>query len=412
MPNEKPPAKPAPKPRAKAKAKPQAQPEAKPQARRRYQILAMDGGPSTPNYLRWLREIERERPGFLASVDMFTGTSDGAWAALYLASRPRNERGDHAIAACIDFNQRVVKTLTPGLRGIARLMAERQSAVDNDAVMQFLTDSYGKGSTGKPITLQELHSDVAIIAFRIRATTLAPSARVYHNLGRYTFGNVELQGTYANSSDAQSIAPDASTLDADASTNLHQEAAEVALRSGSFPVMMPIRAGYIDGGMFANNPSMAAVAQVLAYRTPLGLNGLEDVTVMSVGSDQSQLGGQDDNIAFSTKKNLSWGWMQWMLQPRMPLLLLDTMMTASGRGIAFQAHQMLGAQHLRLALPCPGSFGRDFISLIDGHADSLFTAAEQQARNWVNPGITNFFDPDFQSTLGWIDERWSVTQAD
>jgi hypothetical protein len=384
----------------------------KPKARRRYQILAMDGGPSTPNYLRWLREIERERPGFLASVDMFTGTSDGAWAALYLASRPRNERGDHAIAACIDFNQRVVKTLTPGLLGIARLMGGRQCAVDNGAVLQFLTDSYGHGSKGKPITLQELHADVAIIAFRIRATTLAPSARVYHNLGRYTFGDSQLEGTYVNSDDAQSIAPDASTLDANAGTNLHQDAAEVALRSGSFPVMMPIRSGYIDGGMFANNPSMAAVAQVLAYREPMGLTGLEDVTVMSLGSDQSQLGGQDDNIAFSNKKNPPWGWMQWMLQPRMPLLLLDTMMTASGRGIAFQAHQMLGAQHLRLALPCPGSFGRDFISLIDGHAESLFIDAEQQARRWVRPGDTDFFDPDFESTLGWIDERWSLQRSD
>ncbi|MEY3013719.1 MAG: hypothetical protein RIT45_2454, partial [Pseudomonadota bacterium] len=86
-----------------------------------YRILSFDGGPSTVDYLRQLRVIEHNRPGFLDRVDFFAGTSDGAWSALFLASRPAGTSGIDALDLAIAFNRRVVGSLELGIFGLWRL---------------------------------------------------------------------------------------------------------------------------------------------------------------------------------------------------------------------------------------------------------------------------------------------------
>jgi hypothetical protein len=65
--------------------------------------------------------IEHNRPGFLDCVDFVAGTSDGAWSALFLASRPAGTSGIDALDLAIAFNRRVVGSLELGIFGLWRL---------------------------------------------------------------------------------------------------------------------------------------------------------------------------------------------------------------------------------------------------------------------------------------------------
>ncbi|MEO5726220.1 MAG: hypothetical protein ABI134_36510, partial [Byssovorax sp.] len=70
-------------------------------------ILSIDGGVSASLHARVLRQIEEARPGFLAATDLFAGTSDGAFAALYLASRQSAGGGAaesaRALGECVEM---------------------------------------------------------------------------------------------------------------------------------------------------------------------------------------------------------------------------------------------------------------------------------------------------------------------
>ncbi|HMY18935.1 MAG TPA: hypothetical protein PKA58_21560, partial [Polyangium sp.] len=58
-----------------------------PDSQETFTILSIDGGPAAPVQVRMLRKVEERYPGFLASTDMFAGTSDGAMVGMFLASR-------------------------------------------------------------------------------------------------------------------------------------------------------------------------------------------------------------------------------------------------------------------------------------------------------------------------------------
>ena len=362
---------------------------------RTYRILSLDGGPAAPSYLRMLRHIERARPGFLDSVDMFAGTSDGAWAAVFLASRPKDMPALEMLDAVIAFNERVVGALRPGVVGVARLMSGMRSAIKNDRIFAELTQACGLGASGEPIKLGELNRDVVLVTFRVRTGTNKPGAHIYHNLGRERPGHK----TQPWMGDAEDL------------RNLDVSAAEIALRSGSVPIMMPVRDGHVDGGVFANNPAMCALSQVLRHRKLRDVEGPEDVVLLSCGSDQASTGGADANDLFFSRHDVSWGWIAWLFSPRSPMLLLETIISAGGRGVAFQTRQFLQERFLRLALPGALGTGEELLRLLDGRSGRIFTAAEKQAEEWAagRGGIT--FRPDFHATSSWLKDHWEDAGA-
>ena len=65
----------------------------------------MDGGIATALNLRLLRHLESRRPGFLSRTELFAGPSDGALAAMFLASRmgPDSHQNLQALDDCIAF---------------------------------------------------------------------------------------------------------------------------------------------------------------------------------------------------------------------------------------------------------------------------------------------------------------------
>eukprot|EP00051_Salpingoeca_urceolata_P001626 m.42579 g.42579 ORF g.42579 m.42579 type:complete len:203 (-) comp11556_c0_seq3:66-674(-) len=67
------------------------------------------------------------------------------------------------------------------------------------------------------------------------------------------------------------------------------------------PTYYPVYQGYVDGGIFANNPSLCAVARALEYLGPDAT--LSDIVVLSIGT-----GGTSTRIP---GLNHDWGFLQW-----------------------------------------------------------------------------------------------------
>jgi patatin-like phospholipase/acyl hydrolase len=111
-------------------------------------------------------------------------------------------------------------------------------------------------------------------------------------------------------------------------------AADVGLYTSAAPTYFPSVDGYIDGGVYAGNPAMCALAQTQDSRyspTP----PLDEVLLLSLGTGTS--------LQYIKGKTHDWGDVQWV-KPLISLMLDGT------AGIAdYQCRQILGSRYHRLA---------------------------------------------------------------
>lgn len=149
---------------------------------------------------------------------------------------------------------------------------------------------------------------------------------------------------------------------------------KVAMYSTAAPTYFPAYEGYVDGGVFANNPAMCALAQVLDRRLP-ERQALEDVVLLSIGTGAS--------LVFIHGGNLDWGYAQWA-KPLVELIFEGVSDIAR-----YQCEQLLGDRFHRLAPFFPP--GRTFA--LDG-AEQIGELAEFAATVDIGP------------TLDWIGRAW------
>ena len=113
---------------------------------------------------------------------------------------------------------------------------------------------------------------------------------------------------------------------------------KAALYTSAAPTYFPAVDGYVDGGVFANNPSLCALLQSQDKRNTLK-PPMDDIVLLSLGTGSS--------MTYIKGKNLNWGYSQWVK----PLISL---MMDGVNGIAdFQCKQILGERYHRLAPKFP-----------------------------------------------------------
>ncbi|HYL99043.1 MAG TPA: patatin-like phospholipase family protein [Blastocatellia bacterium] len=277
-----------------------------------YRILTLDGGGQlemTSTLL--LGEIEKKRPGFLAKTNLIAGTSAGAMVGLILATR--DNPADLLPATdklWQDFFFLSMNSFAGAMLGLVGLGA----LFSNERLEQYLAQADLLGDK----TLGDLKKRVLITAFNLDDKAQHTGHRiwkpkVFHNCGSHD-------------------EPD-----------LEEKAVDVALRSGASPIFFPAVDNYIDGGMFANHPAMAAVSQILAdwrhgYSAGAEKPGvLEDLRVLSVGV------GQDKEYADTGDGN--WGYFNWVLNPFKPLLLLGALMRGDSWAVNFECKHVMPQGH-------------------------------------------------------------------
>ncbi len=218
-----------------------------------YRIMSFDGGPAALTVLPALIDIEWRNKGFLAATSLFVGASSGAWTALYLA---RNMglvdsgaiTGEQLLEACLAFLQSALHAMNPldPCQAWVDFLCGKGPLLSYDGVQQVMIEpaNYGRDTLGG-VTARR----VVIVAGRADAPW---SPRVYD-----------------------------SGEPADATSPLY----DVALCSGSFPMIYPIREGQVDGAMYTNNPAMVGLVQALAGTSRIPAVPLAQTILLTLGSD-------------------------------------------------------------------------------------------------------------------------------
>lgn len=298
-----------------------------------YRVLSLDGGGLRGLLTsRLLERLEAARPGFVAGIDLFAGTSTGGILALALAaghtpqriSTLYRDKGPHIFAddTILDAFGHADKLVIADYR--------------NRALHEALEEQFGD------LRLGDLPRKVLVPTFDIDSEVVTQAgvrswkAKFFHNFPE-------------ESDDAEQLVVD------------------VAMRTSAAPTFFPTWQGFIDGGVAANNPSMCGLAQALDPAT--GGQELSDVALLSVGTGVSPKwieGAEHD-----------WGLLEWA--PHLLGIMLDGV-----AGVAdFQCRQILAERYLRLDTVLPRAIGLDDVAAI-AELDELATAVDiAAATSWL-----------------------------
>jgi patatin-like phospholipase/acyl hydrolase len=238
-----------------------------------YRILALDGGGIRGIFTTTVLErLDAEVPGFLRRLDLVAGTSTGAIIACGLAAgmRPADISEIYLTQGPAIFDDSWLDDLRDlgGLRG-----AEYGNANLREILMSVFERGLGVrclGDLERRVLVPTFDLDDGDDPRRPARKLRSWKPKFFHNFP----------------------GPDS---DAD------ERIVDVLMRACAGPVYFPTVDGYIDGGVVANNPSAAALAQALHPGT--GGQRLEDVALLSIGSGQS--------AQFIEGDHLDWGYVQW-----------------------------------------------------------------------------------------------------
>ena len=267
-----------------------------------YRILSLDGGGIRGVFTTTLLErLEAAVPGFLGRVDLCAGTSTGGIIALGLAAglapadltRLYLDRGPDIFP----------DSHLDGLEGLKKLIA---AEYDNRSLKRILEDTFARQDVA---TLGELKRRVLIPTFdldsldrpgRAAAAPRTWKPKFFHNFDRDGDGDARI--------------------------------VDVAMRTSAGPTYFPTYDGFVDGGVIANNPSMAALAQAIHPDT--GRQRLEDVCLLSLGTGQ--------RLRFIAGKDHNWGIIPWA--PHLVNLMIEGGMDTA----RYQCQQLLGERFCRV----------------------------------------------------------------
>jgi len=239
--------------------------------------------------------------GWLDRSDLVAGTSTGGIIALALASgidvaeirRLYEERAAHVFA----------DSLLDDIKDVGKLLGADYSVTNLEReVRDVLGDR----------TLAQLHKRVLITAFDL--DNEAPHERTWKPKLFHNFPG--------DDSDGETLAY------------------RVATASAAAPTYFESFDGYVDGGVFAVNPSMCALAQTQDERLALDERAdLHDVRLLSLGTGRS--------LRYIEGQRLDWGYVQWV-RP-----LLDVIFDGVNGIADYQCSQMLGDRYHRVAPTFP-----------------------------------------------------------
>ena len=259
-----------------------------------YRILSIDGGGVRGLLVSVLLEQLDERvPGWRDKIDLVAGTSTGGIIALGLAKglEPSDLRELYYDRSPEIFGSEWYE-LREGWPIIRAQYSTRR-------LREEVTGVFGH------TRLRDLKKKVLIASFDLKDEELGFwKPKFFHNFsGRDTDGNLRVS--------------------------------DVALYTSAAPTYFPAVGGYIDGGVVANNPSMAALAQTQDRRAKIeGRPGLDEVVLLSIGTGflPRRIEGLDND----------WGYVQWALP------LLRVMFDGAAGVPHYQCSQILGKRYHRL----------------------------------------------------------------
>jgi patatin-like phospholipase/acyl hydrolase len=304
----------------------------------KYRILSLDGGGLRGLISARLLDrlsLERKIEGWLEKVDLVAGTSTGGILALGLAAgKSPGEICDLYIKKGPEIFD---DSFWDDIRDLGKTIGADYS---NRVLRKELKRIFGETKLG------ELHRKVAIPAFDLDNEASNPSERtwkpkIFHNY---------------------------SGPDSDAG----RLAADVALYTSAAPTYFPSADGFIDGGVFANNPSLVALAQAISLRNiPSERADIDEVILLSMGTGI--------NLSYIRGRQINWGYAQWVK----PLIhiLMDGVSGISD----YQAKQILDRRYHRVQMFFPSNeiIPMDAVQKIPRMEEIANSYDLSGARDWI-----------------------------
>ncbi len=266
----------------------------------KYRILSLDGGGIkgviTASLLHRL-DSHPGTAGFLDKVDLIAGTSTGGLLALAIAHglSPAEMRDVYVREGQFIFHE----TFVHDIATLWRVIGAGYPTRNLETVLQ---DVFGQ------TTLDGLEKRVLITALDLDNESSDPHKRTWKPKIFHNFPGDDSDG--------------------------HQPAYKVALATSAAPTYFPTYEGYVDGGVFASNPSMCALAQsqdLRFFESP----DLSNVVLFSLGTGTS--------LEYIPGLDHDWGYAQW-IRPILNVIFDGV------SGIAdYQCKQILKENYFRLA---------------------------------------------------------------
>jgi patatin-like phospholipase/acyl hydrolase len=304
-----------------------------------YKILSLDGG----GIRGLLSAIILERltlanPGWLDEVDLLAGTSTGGFIALGLAHglKPTQLRNLYEKKGEKIFDDSWLDDLKDigGLTG---------ADYDNKNLKRELRRTFGN------TRLKNLKKRVLIPTFDLDNENKDVKKRSWAPKFFHNFPGPDSDGTAL--------------------------VRNVALYTSAAPTYFPSVDGYVDGGVVANNPSVAALAQTQdtrAFKTP---PKLKDVVLLSISTGKS--------LVYIKGKKHDWGYAHWGKS------IIQIMMDGVTGVADYQCRQILKRKYFRIEslFPPSATFNMDDVTKIPelvslAHAVDLKKAAGWIKRYW------------------------------
>lgn len=346
-------------------------------------ILAMDGGNGI-NTATLLQRLETAtQRSFLNQTDIFVGTSAGGINSLFFAaaSNPTEALADiqkfwldvnlsilggqvtpEAIQAAAQSTEPAPSNPTSPLAGgqeatgtgkdviqdilgLGCAAAGFRSLFLNDEMKHFLIRHFGATTT-----LKDLNKPVILVSFKLDngkpGIRRSWEARLFTNLPYRPKGINDL----VSDPDEQD-----------------HKVVDVALRTSAAPLELPIYqsmdgkgAGYVDGGLVANNPAMIALSAIVGTLAQGGggiepvppTESLRDINLLSVGTGRNLVGTAQYLQPEFTNGSAPWGYRQWLFDPSNLLVLVNSWLQAGNEAVSWQCERLLGEKNFhRLNVP-------------------------------------------------------------
>jgi hypothetical protein len=315
-----------------------------------FPAIAFDGGPAGLLEVLILQQLEAAYPGFLKSTRLFAGTSAGSINALVLASV---EDGATKLKALENFWVNVGPTFTNTAVGFIGAAFGLNAIFDNTALIQQLSHPDLLGS----LKMSDLPKPAVATAFSVQEG----HGRVLSNLKQSVPG-------------------------------YDWPCVDVAVSSGASPMVMPAHQGYIDGGVFSNNPTHPAVS---ALYEALGSN---DAHPMIAQISAARAEGRDEDLILRVLSiaggssdirasigNDSWGYYRWLLDPSSFMRLVGLLLLGSEEVGGFIGATTKNVNYFRLD---PEFINKSFIPFIQADPVALRnTAATPTTKDLVNQAL-------------------------
>lgn len=305
--------------------------------------LAFDGGPGGLLEVLVLKQIETAYPGFLKATRLFSGTSAGSVNALVLASV---EDGATKLDALEDFWQNIGPTFSNTPLGFVGAAFGFNALFNNKALIEHLSSSELLGS----LTMSALPKAACAVAYNVESA----------------------QGMVLSNLRSDFPGHDWACVD-------------VAVSSGASPMVMPAHRGFIDGGVFSNNPARPAISALYAAIVGDELSGQQahpEVERVNAGSRQGKndallmrvlsiAGGQGEVSAEIGDD--SWGYGRWLLDRSSFLRIIGIVLSATTQVGDVVGPVTKNTNYFRLD---PNFVNKSFIPFMQADPQDLRAAAQ------------------------------------